>query len=98
MSDPFILEVAKSLGPAGLSLVAAYLYIKQMHKEYVELSQKRVEDHQAMVGKLLELNDKWNEAINSQSDLIAVQQEFQEEVTELVRELKNSRDRNRSRY
>ena len=64
MND-LLIHLLSSGGPVGLTLAACYLYIRQQHKELREVESKRVEDNKAMVHKLLELNDKWNETINA---------------------------------
>lgn len=61
--------LAERAGPIGVVLALAYLYIRQQHKELAEVQEKRVSDQQAMIAKLLELNDKWNETINAQIEV-----------------------------
>jgi len=66
-------HLAANGGSIGVVLGLAYLYIRQQHKELREVENKRVLDNQAMVTKLLELNDKWNETINSQIEVSEAQ-------------------------
>ncbi len=75
MND-LILHLASDLGPVGLVLAAAYLYIRQQHRELREVETKRVDDNKAMVAKLLELNDKWNETINAQIEVSEAQKQL----------------------
>ena len=65
MND-LVIHLLSSGGPVGVALAMCYLYIRQQHNELREVSEKRVEDNKAMVSKLLDLNDKWNETINAQ--------------------------------
>jgi hypothetical protein len=66
-------HLATNGGSVGVALGLAYLYIRQQHKELREVENKRVEDNKAMVTKLLELNDKWNETINAQIEVSEAQ-------------------------
>lgn len=63
--NELLTHLASSGGPIGVVLGLAYLYIRQLHREIREVENKRVDDNKAMVSKLLELNDKWNETINA---------------------------------
>lgn len=72
MND-LVLDLLRSGGPVGIALAACYLYIRQQHRELREVEGKRVDDNKAMVQKLLELNDKWNETINAQIEVSEAQ-------------------------
>jgi hypothetical protein len=79
--DPaWVFEIAKGAGPAGVCLLAAYWYIRQLQTDISNVQQKRVDDAQSMINKLLELNDKWNEALNEKVDLAENTQELLKEV------------------
>jgi hypothetical protein len=67
--NELIARIATEMGPIGLVLAAAYMYIRLQHKELREVEAKRVDDNKAMVTKLLELNDKWMETINAQMEV-----------------------------
>ncbi len=75
MND-LIIHLLSSGGPVGVSLAVCYLYIRQQHRELREVENKRVEDNKAMVQKLLELNDKWNETINAQIEVSEAQKQL----------------------
>jgi predicted transcriptional regulator len=66
-------HLATQGGAVGVCLGLSYLFIRQLHKELREVENKRVEDNKAMVSKLLELNDKWNETINAQIEVSEAQ-------------------------
>ncbi len=65
--------LATNAGPIGIVLAITYWYVNKLHKELVDVQNKRVTDQQAMVSKLLELNDKWHEALNAQSETAEAQ-------------------------
>ncbi len=65
--------LASTAGPIGIVLAITYWYVNKLHKELMEVQEKRVTDQQAMVSKLLELNDKWSEAIATQSEVMEAQ-------------------------
>lgn len=71
-----LLELAKAGGPVGVCLALAYLYIREQHRALREVESKRVADAQAMVSKLLELNDKWNETLNSHIEVAEAQKQL----------------------
>lgn len=84
MVEQLLQQLATTGGPVGISLGIAYLYIRQLHKELREVEDKRVKDQQAMVSKLLELNDKWNETINSQIEVSEAQKVLLSDVKTML--------------
>jgi hypothetical protein len=89
MSELLALLVERA-GPVGVVLAIAYLYIRQQHKELAEVQEKRVTDQQAMVAKLLELNDKWNETINAQIEASEPQKQILQDLKSGVQDLKQA--------
>lgn len=79
-------KLATTGGPVGVCLAFAYLYIRQQHKELRDVETKRVSDQQAMVTKLLELNDKWNETINSQIEVSEAHKQILSDMKSLLME------------
>lgn len=91
MVAELLLKLAENGGPVGICLAFAYLYIRQQHREIREVENKRVTDQQAMVSKLLELNDKWNETINSQVEAMEANRLLLSDLKTLLLEQPRSR-------
>lgn len=89
--NELLLHLAQTGGPIGICLGLAYLYIRQMHREIREVETKRVSDSQAMVQKLLELNDKWNETINSQIEVSEAQKQLFTDLKTMIMDLRPTR-------
>lgn len=66
-------QLAATGGPVGVTLALAYMYIRQLHRELREVETKRVQDAQTVIQKMLDLNDKWHETINSQVEVSEAQ-------------------------
>ncbi len=71
-----LLQLASHGGPVGAVLALVWLYVRQLHKELTETQNKRVEDAQSMISKLLDLNDKWNETISAQIEASEAQKQL----------------------
>ncbi len=71
--ETLLANLAEHGGPVGVTLALAYMYIRQQHSELMSVQDQRVKDAKAMVDKLLELNDKWNETINAQIEVSEAQ-------------------------
>lgn len=59
--DP--VAVLTGAGPLGAIIVLGGLYVAKLHKQLKEVQDSRVSDAQRVVDRVLELNDKTNEAI-----------------------------------
>lgn len=69
---------------SGVVLGLAYLYIRHLDKQIRDVENKRVEDNKAMVSKLLELNDKWSETLNAQSEVIELQKQALTDIRQIL--------------
>ena len=96
-------ELAKQAGGVGTVLALCLLAIRKLHSDsqqaqirYItslqEIQEKWVRDAQAMIDKLLDLNNKWNLTLTSQAEasdgLVKVMTELRELVMELCIERK----------
>jgi len=79
-----LLKIAQTGGPVGICLVLMYLFARQQDKTVREVEAKRVADAQAMTQKLLDLNDKWNETINSQIEVQEAQKNLLSDVRRAI--------------
>jgi hypothetical protein len=58
-----IVAVLTGAGPLGAILVACGLYLRHLHRMLKEVQDARVADAQRVVDRVLDLNDRTNEAI-----------------------------------
>lgn len=84
MWETLLQSLATTGGPIGVFCALAYLYIRQLHREIREVETKRVADAQSMIQKLLDLNDKWHETINSQIEVSEAQKSLLTDVKGLL--------------
>jgi hypothetical protein len=85
--NELLTSLAQIGGATGISLGLAYLYIRQLNKELRDVENKRVDDNKAMVTKLLELNDKWNETINASIEVAEGQKQLLADLRNMVGDL-----------
>lgn len=88
MLDLLLKELVSHGGLFGAILFMCYLYIRDLSAKLNDIQDKRVADQQAMIEKLLELNDKWNDTLNSSLESAEAQQE-------LVKDLKSVLEQHR---
>lgn len=84
MLADLLAKLATAGGPVGITLVLVYLYVKGLSEQVREVESKRVADAQAMVQKLLDLNDKWNEAVNSQVEVQEASKQLLGDLRQLI--------------
>ena len=87
------MELAKSsiLGAVFIIVILPLgAYVMYLAKALRETQDKRTQDAQAMIDKLLLLNDKWNSSITEQMRLVETIEETLRDVKQALRELRDS--------
>ena len=78
-------------GFAGVCLGFCFMYIRIQHNDLLAAMAKNSADKDAMIQKLLDLNDKWNETINTQIDVQEAQKQLLQDLKQLVLEQRASK-------
>ena len=76
-------------GILGPVVIAVGWYTLRLQTQLKDSQEKRVEDAQRVVSQLLELNDRWNQAIGEQMTAFDAQRELIERVHETLRDVRD---------